>query len=60
MLSVLEQTIQLLLIIFSMWVDPAEKKLKSVGTNEFSGNLLGLYDLIFGVWWNKNVLFHLL
>lgn len=49
MLSVLEQTIQLLLIIFSMWVDPAEKKLKSVGTNEFSGNLLGLYDLIFGV-----------
>lgn len=49
MLSVLEQTIQLLLIIFSMWVDPAEKFFKSVGTNEFSGNLLGLYDLIFGV-----------
>lgn len=49
MISVLEQTIQLLVIVFSMRVNPAEFFFKSVGTNEFSGNLLGLYDPTFGV-----------
>lgn len=59
MFSVLEQTIQLPLIVFSVWVVPATTTTKISRYKWVKGQPAGIliYDLIFGVWWNAQCLF---